>query len=524
MLSTLSHATGSGIRRAELLAALSIATDFSMGQPMEYAMTTCVVAVRIGEAAGLLQRDLEDAYNEALLRYIGCNADTYWLASIIGDELALRAEIAAIDTADTPRIMQLMLRYIRQTNAGANLVRMTQAFIQGVAELGAVHTSFFPGHCEVAQRLAQRLGFEESFVATVGQIYARWDGRGVPALKGDAISPALLTASLAHDIVTFYKLGGIDAAVAMARKRRGRAHSPMLVDCFLRNAAQVLAGLGSDPAWETVLAMEPGSRHYLTQEELDTACGAMADFADIKSPWFLGHSHRVAELARAAAVHCGLPADDVRGIYRAALLHDIGKVGVSAAVWGKDAPLSDREVEQVRMHPYYTARILARPSGLARLGELASQHHERLDGSGYHRNLNAAALTPASRIVAAANRYMVLCEERPHRRACSADEAAQTIRNEARSGQLDAEVADSVLAAAGHRASRARRAVVGGLSERELEVLRLVARGNTMKQAAAKLFISAKTVDRHLQNIYSKIGVSTRAGATLFAMEHRLLE
>ncbi|MCB0175411.1 MAG: LuxR family transcriptional regulator, partial [Anaerolineae bacterium] len=205
------------LRLAELMAALSIATDLGMGQPIEYAMTTCIVAVRLGEAAGLSEADLRDAYYEALLRYIGCNADTYWLSSIVGDEIALRTEYVKIDTADIESTVEMVIRYIRQANASASPQQLAQIIDQKMAELPLVTTSFFPGHCEVARRLATRLNFPESFVRTVGQMYARWDGQGVPALKGDAITPATLVALLAQDAVVLYNMGGVAAATAMAR-------------------------------------------------------------------------------------------------------------------------------------------------------------------------------------------------------------------------------------------------------------------------------------------------------------------
>ncbi|MBW7882514.1 MAG: HD domain-containing protein [Caldilineaceae bacterium] len=511
------------LRLAELMAALSIATDLGMGQPMEFAMSTCIIAVRLGEAAGLSDTELRDAYYEALLRYIGCNADTYWAASIFGDELALRADFAKIDSGDNLRVLRLMLHYMREANAGANPLQMVQAVAQGFAQAPQLATSFFPGHCEVAQRLATRLGFPQSFVQTVGQIYARWDGKGIPALKGEAISTAMLVAALAQDAVTFYHLGGVEAATAMARQRRGGAHSPRLVDLFCARAEQLFAGFDTEPTWQTVLAIEPGPQRTLNETELDNACEAMADFADIKSPYFLHHSRRVADLAASAAQRCGLPAGDVKLIRRAGYLHDIGKVGISAGVWSKTEPLNDREWEKVRLHPYYTERVLARPSELARIGALAALHHERLDGSGYFRGLTATSLPLATRILAAANTYCALTELRPHRPARSADEAAGELKHEVRAGRLDGDIVNAVLAAAGHRAPPVKHAIVAGLSEREVEVLRLLARGHTMKEIAAELIISFKTVDRHIQNIYTKINVSTRAAATLFAMENNLL-
>jgi HD-GYP domain-containing protein (c-di-GMP phosphodiesterase class II) len=514
---------GSGVRLAEVMAVLSIATDLGMGQPMEHAISTAILATRLGELAGLDDRGLHDAYYESLLRYIGCNADTYWLSSIIGDELALRSEIAPIDSADNRRILNLMLRYIRKATAGGSFAGTLQAMAQGLSQLANVKSEFFPGHCEVARRLAARLGFPQSYVETAGQIYARWDGKGVPALKGEEISPAMLVASLAHDGVIFYRMGGIGAATAMARQRSGGAHSPRLAEIFCANATKLFAGLEEEPAWETVLAVEPGERRVLDEHELDNVCEVIADYVDIKSPWFLEHSRMVSSLAAESAVRCGLPAVDVTMVRRAGFLHDIGKVGVSAGIWGKPGGLTEREWELVRMHPYHAERILARSPALAGPAAIAALHHERLDGSGYYRGVNGAMLPPAARVLATANRYCSLTERRPYRPRCRPEEAAESLRMEVKRGAFDPVIVDAVLDVAGHRSGPRRRDAVAGLSEREVEVIRLIARGFTMKQMAAELFISVKTVDRHIQNIYTKIGVSTRAGATLFAMENNLV-
>ena len=129
-------AQGGRVRRAELMAALSMATDLAMGQPMEYAMATCVVAVRLGERAGLRPQDLQDAYYEALLRYIGCNADVAWLSSIVGDEIALRREFALIDSADQAASLALMVRSIRAANADASPLRAARAVMAGLPSAG----------------------------------------------------------------------------------------------------------------------------------------------------------------------------------------------------------------------------------------------------------------------------------------------------------------------------------------------------------------------------------------------------
>jgi HD-GYP domain-containing protein (c-di-GMP phosphodiesterase class II)/DNA-binding CsgD family transcriptional regulator len=505
------------------MAALSLATDLGMGQPLEFALSSCVLSLRLGEALGLGADELRDVYYQALLRYIGCNAETHMLAAIVGDELALRTEFAAVDSGRPSEVLGLLARFIRQANVGATTLQMARSIARGLLTMSRVQEEFFSGHCEVAQRLAERLGFGERIVQALGQLYARWDGKGIPAVKGEAISPAVLIVALAQDAITLHRLGGAEAAVAMARERKGGAYAPQMVECFCRHASELLAELSDAPTWERVLALEPAGRTLLTETQFDTACQALADFADIKSPYTLGHSHGVARLAAVAAERCGLPAADVVAVRRAGLLHDIGRVGVSAGIWTKPGPLSDREWEQVRLHSYYTERVLARPGALAKLGALASYHHERLDGSGYHRGAPAAIQSPAARILAVADAYQAMTELRPHRPAWTPDLAAEQLRREATAGRLDGRAVDGVLAAAGLRAGPPRREYAAGLSEREVEVLRLLARGNSIKPIAETLVLAPKTVDNHIQHIYNKIGVSTRAGATLFAIEQNLL-
>jgi HD-GYP domain-containing protein (c-di-GMP phosphodiesterase class II) len=516
--------TGStDIRLAELIAALSLATDLGMGQPLEWAQCTCVLAVRLGDRLGFSEEQLREIYYQALLRYIGCNAETYMMAAIVGDEIALRTEFAAIDGGNLAQVLGMMARHIRQANTGASRLDLAQVVVRGLAVSARDTPGFFSGHCEVAQRLAARLGFGERIVHGLGQLYARWDGKGTPALKGEAIAPAVRVVTLAQDAITLHRLGGVEAALAAARERKGGAYDPAMVERFCAAAPALLADLEDEPSWEAVLAIEPGPRLYLSEAQLDSACQAIADFTDIKSPYTLGHSTGVAALAAEAAQRCGLPADDVIAIRRAGLLHDIGRVGVSAGIWGKPGSLSSREWEQVRLHPYHTERILARPPALARLGALAALHHERLDGSGYHRGAPASILTPSARVLAAADVYRAMTEPRPHRPALSSERAAAQLRSEAQAGRLDSDAVAGVLAAAGHSVGSGRRTLVAGLSAREIEVLRLLARGQSIKQIAAALTISNKTADNHVQHIYAKIGVSTRAGATLFAMENDLL-
>jgi len=513
----------SGVRLAELMAALSLATDLGMGQPMEFALSSCILGVRLAEKCGYSDEALREVYYQALLRYIGCNAETDWLASIVGDEQGLRAEFARIDNANVFEALNRFVGAILQGNADDSRLSLAGAIGRGL--LASSHIKpMFAGHCEVAQRLAERFGFDRNIIYGLGQLYERWDGKGSPrGIRGEAIAPAVLVVTLAQDMVLFHRLGGLDAALIVARERKGRAYAPQLVEVFCAHAEELCRDLDQEPSWEEVLELEPGPKETLTEEQLDNACRAFADFVDIKSSYTLTHSSGVAHLAAEGARLSGLPDPDVNSIWRAALLKEIGRTGISSSIWEKTSALTSREWERVRLHTYYAERIFAQTPALARLGTLASLHHERLDGSGYHRGLPSASQSLAARLLAAADVYHSLTEARPYRSAFEPETAAKELNKLVRGGKLDREAVNSILSAAGHHVKKPRREMVAGLSERELDVLRLLAHGLTIKQMAAQLVISEKTVDSHIQHIYNKIGVSTRAGATMFAMEHQLL-
>lgn len=514
----------SGVRLAELMGAMSIATDYGMGQPVGYAQSTCVLGIRLGEAAGLSVSELRDVYYQALLRFIGCNAETYAMAAIIGDEHALRAGFASIDSGKPQQVVPLLLRFIRQANAGASLLELAGALMRGLMAMGALAAESFPGHCEVAQRLAERLGFGPDLVRGLGQLYARWDGKGIPkGLRGEAITLPVRVVMLAQDAVTFLRIGGRDAALQVARDRRAKQYDPRLVDVFVREADSLLAGFSHDPGWQTVLEIEPGEQVTLNENALDEACAVIADFADLKSQYTLTHSQRVAMFAEGAARVLNLPPADVALARRAGLLHDIGRVGVSAGVWAKPGALSEREWEMVRLHAYYSERILARFPSLVALSKIASFAHERVDGSGYFRSAAREALVRIARILAAADMFAGMTEARPHRAARTAADAGALLQADARTGRLDMAAVDAVLGAAGVAAAPTRRRDPSGLSDREIEVVRSLARGLSNKEIARALGVSPKTVDNQVQSIYPKLGVRTRAGATLAAMERSLL-
>jgi HD-GYP domain-containing protein (c-di-GMP phosphodiesterase class II) len=512
------------VRRAEIIAALSIATDLAMGQPVEFALKSCLLGVRLGQALGLTGEELRETYYEALLRYIGCNAETHIVAALFGDEMELRRDLAAIDRSSLVERGGVMLRAAQRVHAGTPLLAIIPETVKLLARARSTALPIVAGHCEVAERIALRLGLGSGVSANLGQFYERWDGRGLPrGLAGESIAQAVRVVALAQDLVLLSAVYGIEDALEIIKKRRGKAYDPRLVDFVIAHRRDLLVDAEEQPSWDAVLRLEPAPQGLLSEAELDEACCVFADFTDLKTPFTPGHSRAVAGLADAAGRWCGLTDADVVLLRRAALVHDLGDVAVPTSIWIKPSVLTDSERERVRLHAYYTERILARSQMLAAIGHVASLHHERLDGSGYHRGVGAQGLSPPARILAAAEAYQTKIEMRPHREPLPPEAAASALKQEMRAGRIDSEAGAAVLAVAGHRVNPVRRQLVADLTVREIDVLRLIARGQSTRQVAARLGISEKTAGNHIQNVYGKIDVSTRAGATLFAIEHGLL-
>lgn len=347
--------------------------------------------------------------------------------------------------------------------------------------------------------------------------------QGLPkGLGGEEVALPVRLWHVADVAEVHHGRAGVAAAMAVVRDRRGGQFDPAVVDCFLDCAGELFAELADESSWEQMVAAEPALRPVLTQAQLDDALEVIADYADLKSPYFGGHSRGVADLAVAAARRLGLDADQTRLLHRAALVHDIGRTGIPNTIWDKPGPLAAHERERVRLHSYYTERTLARPAALSELATIGALAHERLDGSGYHRGLPGAAIPIPARVLAVADVYHAMLEPRPHRDPVPQDAAARALEAEARAGRLDAGAVDAVLGTAGHRTARP---VAGpaGLTTREVEVLVVLARGASNREIARHLGIAPKTVGNHIEHIYAKTGTTTRAAATLFAMQHGLL-
>jgi HD-GYP domain-containing protein (c-di-GMP phosphodiesterase class II) len=506
------------VRLAELIAMISLGTDLGMGQPMEHVLRQSLIALRLAERLGLDETHRGVVYYVSLLSWVGCHVDAYEQAKWFGDDVALKAEARRMDLSGLPA-KAVLLSHVGAGRGLLERARLAVKFVGG----GLTPREAIENHWLATNELAAALGLERDVRDGLYQTFERWDGKGVPAqARGEEILLPARLVNLADVVEVFHRAGGVEAAVAVARERSGTQFDPALVEVFCADAPRVLREVDAVTAWPAVIDAEPALEIVLSDDELDSALEAIADFTDLKSPWTIGHSRGVAELAGAAATLYGLSDDAAKLVRRAGLVHDLGRLGVSNGIWDKHGPLTAAELERVRLHPYLTERMLASSETLAALGTIAVQHHERLDGSGYPRGLSGDALTPAGRTLAAADAYHAMTEPRPHREARTPEEAAAELRAGVRQALFDGDAVEAVLGAAGHPVKR-RREWPGGLTSRELEVLRLLVRGLSNKQIAEQLVISRKTAGSHVEHIYSKIGVSNRAQASLFAVKHGLM-
>jgi HD-GYP domain-containing protein (c-di-GMP phosphodiesterase class II) len=499
------------LRLTELLASLSLATDLLTGQPMGHGIRTCLLAADIATQLGCPPHQVRHVQQVALLRFLGCTAEVSTLASDVGgDDISFYRAMAPVLNGGRVETLRGIMGAVAPDLPG---LQRLGAIARMIADTETDRLTI-SSHCEVAAMLAHRLGLADPVLTALRHAYERWDGQGSPeGLAGDAVPIEIRICALARDVDLAIIAG--DDPSRLLSDRREKTYDPRVVSAF-----NEMSTTGPVANWATLISSEP--EPVATIDDVDSALDVMADFADLKSPWTRGHSRRVADLASKAATAADLGYGGVERIRRSALVHDLGKVGVANGIWEKAGPLSLDEWERVRLHPYLTERILSRCLYLAPLAETASRHHEQPDGTGYHRRLDSSQLTSSDHILAAASAHVAMTSDRPHRPALSNDDAAMALETSVAEGAFDPAAVSHVLHALDRGTVLRASPKPAGLTDREVEVLRLITRERTNREIANELFISPKTVSRHIENIYTKIGVSTRAGAAVFAMENGL--
>jgi len=509
------------VRLADLLAGLSRLADLGFGLRTGAALRSCALATRLARSLDLPPSDVQAAFYTALLHHVGCAGYAHETARLFGDELVVNRAAGRTDAASSRDTLVTFLPALTRGRPPLERIRLV---LTAVTKGAAWGDEFTTTACELGRDSALRLGLPESVQTSLLHVYDLWQGTTRPGeLNGDAIPVGARIARLTGLAVLFEDVGGADLSLEAVRRRSGGMLDPALVTAFTPVAATWLADLAEGDLHRDVLDAEPTPPVEVI--DVRSVAEVFGDLADVKSPYLLGHGRGVAALAAGAGAHLGLPESTRSDLELAGLLHDLGRVAVSDSVWDKPGRLSEADREQVRLHAYHSERILSGSPELARLAPLVGRHHERLDGSGYHRGSTGADLSLPARVLAAADTYRALTERRPHRAAFDPVDAERVLLEEARRGALDGDAVRAVLHAAGRGAGTwfHRSRPPGGLSPREVEVLGLVAHGCSNAEIASRLVISRRTAEHHVQHLYTKIGVSSRAAAALFAVEHGLL-
>ncbi len=514
------------LRLGEFVATLALAQDNAFGQPLESQLRSCLLGTWMSEAAGFGKDVRDTVYWVALLRYVGCTGHAHEVATVFGDEIAIRAQTLVHDAANPAEVMHDVVAFATAGRTKEEADQIVKV-IQQTAHAWAVHN--FKSGCEVADMLVERLDFGPAVRDALRYTFERWNGNGFPAhASGEAIPLPMRVVHLSHDMEAIGRLFSPAKAIDAARDRRDRTYDPALADLFVTHGTEWFGKLEKTEPWDAVLELEPRPRHMLSGDALDSALTVAADFIDLKSPYMAGHSRRCSQLSGKAAGEFGLPDDAVTTIRRAALVHDFGMTAVSNSILDKRGSLTRAEFDRVELHPMLTEQMLRRSPALAALNEIACAHHEKCDKSGYHKRVRADLGDPGACILAAAEIYVGMTTERADRAPFATENAAAELRRLAKEGVLEPRATQAVLAAAGHSNGKApalaRPQHPGGLSGREVDVLRLAAKGLTTQEIADRLFISPKTADHHIQHIYNKIAVSTRAAAALWAIENAVVQ
>lgn len=500
-----------------LLGGLAAVTDLGTGSATDESLRRCVVGARLARTAGCDDDEVREVLYVSLLEHIGCTAYSYESARLWGDDIAATRFAFLTDTEDLRDVMRVWVPGMAEAT-GRSKLGMLATTVRSIREAnahGPVAT------CEVATEASRRLGLPEPVRQGLHDVLTMWNGKGYPGRAGAEIPLATRMMHVASVATIFLLHAGPAVAMDEVRRRSGSYLDPDLAELFSARSADILGGAGELDAYEAALECEPDPVRLVSDRDLDEVAKTFGDLVDLKNPWLHGHSAAVAELAASAIQGLGLD-DEVAAVRVAGHLHDVGRAAVSSRIWAKAEPLTTTERDQAHLHAYHSERVLARVPALADAARLAGQHHERCDGSGYHRGLTGDRMSMGSRVLAAADAYRSLVEDRPGSAPLPADVAASRLRSEARSGHLDGDAVEAVLGAAGHT-RRARRTRPAGLTNRQVEVLRLMAAGWSNKDIAERLVISPRTAEHHVQDVYTKIGASTRAAAALFAMEHGLV-
>ena len=415
-----------------MLAGLSYALDLTEGQREGHAIRSCLIGMRIARELRLPSEQQSALFYALLMKDLGCSSNAARFAVLFGaDDHRVKADLK---TTDWPKAVEAF-RFVAR-NVAPGQFWLTRAF-----QLLAVLTRGPDGarevvltRCERGADIARMLGFHDDTVQAIRALDEHWDGAGQPyALRGDQIPLLARIVGLAQTAEVFFTTYGVEAAYDMAIARKASWFDPEIVDAFLAFRADVefWRALAQDDAQSQVTQLEPADRVIVADEDrLDRVAEAFALVIDAKSPWTFQHSRGVAATGVAIAEVMGYADEQVREIRRAALLHDIGKLGVSSLILDKPGMLTDEEFRAIRRHPVATREILMRTGCFRHLAGAAASHHERLDGSGYDLGLDRSSLPMLTRVLCTADVCDALRASRPYRQSMPIERVLDIMRRD----------------------------------------------------------------------------------------------
>ncbi|MCW3783462.1 LuxR C-terminal-related transcriptional regulator [Defluviimonas sp. CAU 1641] len=499
---------------SEILGSLSLATDLADGQPQGSAMGSALIATRVGQRMGLGSAELTELYWSTLLRFMGCTATAHEIAPAgFGTEQGVNNAFTRSDPYNLDEMRRVLDASLPTDVDPAE----RRARIEALAQLRDDAYYFVGQHCNQAKALAQRLPVPEGVSTIVSMRHSRWDGMAPLHPSGNDLPLNARIMEFAVAMELHRRAGGLRTMAEVAATRSGGQFDPDVVTAFLVSPEEIAAGSGHGIDFDLFKSVEPGGPISIAQKDIRTVAEAYADFIDIKSTWYLGHSRKVAGLAYRAALNAGAEEDVCDAIFNASLLHDLGKSAIPNGILEKPTPLTRMEEMQLRSFSFHTEQILATSSVFDPLREMACSVEERCDGSGYHRHIHLSER--GASLIAVANFYDELTRDLPMREAMSPGDAADVVLAEASAGRFPRDATRHVLENASHGRTLGAAALPDGLTPREADVLRHIAKGLSMKEIAQTLSVSPKTVDNHTQNIYRKIGAKSRATAAIYAMQ-----
>ncbi len=428
------------LRLSTIIGALSHALDLTEGQPPGHCLRACWIGFHVGQAIGMTRQQLWDLYYTLLLKDAGCSSNAERLCQLYAnDDRITKHDYFQVDSDSLRQLARFVFAH---TAPGADLRERLSRIIHLLRHGQRLADELVVTRCERGANVARQLGFSDRVAEGIRNLDEHWNGRGRPQrLEGEAIPLASRIALAAQVADVFHQVGGPEAAVAEVRRRRGSWFDPRVADvlCDLAVSPSFWAPMQAVDFADRLWDIEPGHEHIAASEtQLDAIALAFAQIVDAKSHFTFGHSERVGQYAEAVSRQLGLPDDHVAWVRRGALLHDLGKLGVSNSVLDKPGPLDAAEWDAVRRHPALTEDILSRIAPFAELARVAGAHHERLDGSGYPHGLDATRIRLETRIITTADIFDALTAERPYRRALPV-EAVMAIMQRERGRAIDAD-------------------------------------------------------------------------------------